>query len=144
MNIYYIGLIITALLSFITLHLLDKWSTFTLLKYTDRMVSDEEFRKKIYQTYKNEDVLKDEMNPLPRFFFRKFGIKKGMFFMDLFFFIPFTSYVAVGMFSGWIYPMIFMNVVWLFLGILLGQIIRAFHVKNILKQNNLSLEVETI
>lgn len=135
------GWILIVLGFFLVIHGLDRWSTSILLQYQKSIMFNETFRNKIVEYYNKNDVIQDEMNPIPRFFFKKFGIKKGLLVMDFVLFFPLMIYFLVLMVYNLLHPLILFTAIYFIAGMLFSQVLRAFVTKKRIKKLGLKLEV---
>jgi uncharacterized membrane protein YhaH (DUF805 family) len=76
---------------FAVLHVMDRFSTETLLGIEKAYQNDEYVRTKLNENRLSRDVLELEKNKIARILMRKFGVHNGLWLMTVFVFIPMVS-----------------------------------------------------
>lgn len=85
---YFVCFLVVA---FAILHVMDRFSTETLLNIEKTYQNDSYIRNKLNEDRLHRDILLLEKNKIARFFMRKFGIHIGLWIMSIFVFIPMVS-----------------------------------------------------
>ena len=122
---------------FAILHVMDRFSTETLLGVEKAYQEDAYVRNKLNEYRQSRDVLKLESNRIARFFMRKFGIHKGLWIMTLFVFIPMVSLLVMSIYNRTEYSVaddMIVFVVAFMGGLLTHQTLTALHARKILKK----------
>jgi len=129
-----IVLFVLAALAIYIVASLDSWSTQTLLLYNYALYHDEKFRSKVQDIVEQEGFLKNELNPLARWFMKKFGVFRGMRYFSalirvpIFFWLLYISTLSEPMFyAAYLFVMFYA-------GILIGQIVRALAISKRIKK----------
>lgn len=122
---------------FAILHVMDRFSTETLLGIEKVYQEDAYVRNKLNEYRQSRDILKLESNQIARFFMRKFGIHKGLWIMTLFVFIPMVCLLFMSIYSRTEYSVaddMIVFVVAFMGGLLTHQTITALHARKVLKK----------
>ena len=122
---------------FAILHVMDRFSTETLLGIEKVYQEDVYIRNKLNEYRQSRDILKLESNRIARFFMRKFGIHKGLWIMTLFVFIPMVSLLFMSIYQRGEYSIaddMIVFVVAFMGGLLTHQTLTALHARKVLKK----------
>lgn len=85
--------------AFAILHVMDRFSTETLLNVEKVYQNDSYIRSKLNEERLHRDVLLLEKNRIARFFMRKFGVHNGLWMMSIFVFIPMVTLLIVSTYA---------------------------------------------
>jgi len=111
----------------ILIHILDGWSTKTLFATHWMYLHDKEYRERIVEDELKEDIGNRELNPLVRWFIKKFGVMKGLKITTYFVSLP--VFTILGSYAWFVYPgdpAIYISYVLIFyVGAIYTQLLRA-------------------
>lgn len=86
----------------ILIHLLDGWSTKTLFAVHWIYIHDKEYRERIVEDGLKKRIGDSELNPLVRWFIKKFGVMRGLKISTYFISLP--AFTILGLYALFVYP----------------------------------------
>lgn len=129
MSMTYLMMIIMSMGFIAIIILLDDWSTRTLLLSRKKLVENSKLLRKTIEKDKREGVERYELNPIGRFFLRRYGTRKGITFFNFLMVFPLLLFFFLGMVYNFVHPISVLFVFFFYFGAIVSQVRRACFIK---------------